>query len=112
MKVKSEDTVVVITGKDKGKKSSVARVISKHNKIIVDGVNLVTKHIKKTATSPGQKIKLERGIDVSNVKVFCSSCKKAIRVAYGFTEEGKKFRKCKKCGESLDVKKVAKKIKA
>ena len=106
MKVKTGDKVLVTAGKDKGKKSVVMRTVKKHNKVLVEAVNIVSKHIKKTATSPGQKIKLERGIDSSNVKVICPHCDKAVRVKYSFTEERKKFRVCKKCNESLE-KKVA-----
>ena len=106
MKVKQGDKVLVRTGKDKGKKSEVVKVYHKRGKVVVADVNICTKHIKKTAERAGEKIKIERAIDASNVMVVCPSCGKAVRVAYTRLESGKKARVCRKkdCGKLLDLK--------
>ena len=109
MKVKKNDTVLVITGKDAGKTAKVLTALPKANKVVVDGVNVQKKHKKARSAQEVSAIQNQSGpIDVSNVMVVCPVCNKATRVAY--TEvEGKKIRVCKKCGASLDVKAEAKK---
>ena len=102
MKVKANDQVAIITGKDKGKSGKVMRTLSKQEKIVVEKVNIRTKHIKKTAQKPGEKIQFEAPLHVSNVKVICPSCSKRTRVGYHKLENGKKQRICKKCNETLD----------
>lgn len=102
MKVKLNDQVIVIAGKDKGKKGKIIRVVSKNNKVVVEKVNMRTKHIKKTAQKAGEKIKFEASIDASNVMVICPSCEKMARVGFKRLENGKKQRICKKCKDSID----------
>ena len=116
MTVKKGDTVVVIAGKDKGKKGKILEVFPKDNRVIVDGVNIVSKH-KKARTQQEQSaiIKKTAPIDASNVMVVCGVCGKATRVAHREID-GKKVRVCKKCSASLDkeyvkqTKKDAKKV--
>ena len=102
MTVKKGDNVVVIAGKEKGKTGKVLEVFPKDNRVLVDGVNLVTKH-KKARTQQEQSaiIKKTAPIDASNVMVVCSVCGKATRVAHKEID-GKKVRVCKKCSASLD----------
>ncbi len=102
MTVKKGDTVVVIAGKDKGKKGKILEVFPKDNRVIVDGVNIVSKH-KKARTQQEQSaiIKKTAPIDASNVMVVCGVCGKATRVAHKEID-GKKVRVCKKCSASLD----------
>ncbi|MFA5829269.1 MAG: 50S ribosomal protein L24 [Candidatus Gracilibacteria bacterium] len=102
MKVKLNDKVLVISGKDKGKQSRVTRVITKASKIIVEKVNMKTKHIKKTAQAAGEKITFEGPLDASNVAIICPSCNKPTRAGYKVLDNGKKDRICKKCKQSLD----------
>lgn len=102
MKVKANDNVLVISGKNRGKTGKVMRTLSNANKVVVEKVNMRTKHIKKTQTAPGSKITFEAPFNVSNVMVICPSCKKMTRVGYIKLESGKKQRSCKKCSESLD----------
>lgn len=101
MKIQSSDTVLVIAGKDKGKTGKVMRVLIKQKRVVVEKVNVITKHIKKKQDQPGQKIKLEAPINVSNVKLICPNCKKATRVGYTKLANGKKARTCKKCKEVI-----------
>lgn len=102
MTVKKGDTVVVIAGKDKAKTGKVLEVYPEDNRVLVGGVNIVTKH--KKARSQNEKseiVKKNAPIEASNVMVVCPVCGKATRVAH--TEiNGKKVRSCKKCSASLD----------
>ena len=99
--VKSGDKVVVISGKDKGKVSSVKKVITAENKVIVDGANIVTKAVKPQGGNPGGLVKSEAAMDSSKVMLYCSACEKATRIKYDVIDN-KKVRICKKCGEKLD----------
>ncbi len=101
MKVKLNDQVEVIAGKDKGKKSKVVKVLVKQNKIVVEKINMHTKFIKKTNNKPGDRITFESPIDASNVMLVCNSCGKKTRVGYK-VEGGKKQRICKKCNATQD----------
>lgn len=104
MKVKKNDTVVVLTGKDVKKTGKVLMAMPKSNKIVVEGVNVQEKnHKARSAQDTSSKIKREGPIDASNVLVICPKCGKATRVAHAIVDD-KKVRVCKKCGESLDVK--------
>lgn len=112
MKIKANDKVLVISGKDKGKVSKVIRVIAKHNKIVVEKVNMRTKHIKKTTTRAGEKITFEAPMDASNVMVMDPRDNKPTRVGYKVLENGKKERISKLSGVSLDALPEASKPKA
>ena len=108
--VKAGDSVVVVAGKEKGKQAKVLGVSPKDNKVLVEGVNVVTKHQKqKSQEDKGGIIKKNAPIDASNVMVVCPECGKATRVSHKVVD-GKKVRICKKCGASLD-KAMAKKVK-
>jgi len=100
--VRTGDTVVVITGDEKGKKSKIIRAIPKAGKVIVEGVAMVTKHQKPRGQQmPGGIIHKEAAIDASNVMLMCGKCGKATRHAHAFVD-GKKMRACKKCGATFE----------
>ena len=99
--VKSGDKVVVTSGKDKGKVSSVKKVITSENKVIVEGANVVTKAQKAQGGNQGGLIKVEAAMDSSKVMLYCPACEKATRIKYE-VKDNKKVRVCKKCGEKLD----------
>ena len=102
LSIKKGDTVLVIAGKDKDKRAKVLAVSPKSNRVIVEGVNIVSKCRKaRTAQEKSQILKIEAPIDASNVMVVCPDCGKATRVAHNEVN-GKKVRVCKKCGASLD----------
>ena len=101
MKIKTGDTVVVITGKDKGKKGKVIKAMPKQNRVIVEGVNIQTKHAKQTRTTPAEIKHQEGPIDVSDVMYWDSSAKAASRIGY-VIEDGKKFRISRKSGEKIN----------
>lgn len=102
MNIKLDDNVLVIAGKDRGKTGKVIRVLKKHNKVVVEKINIRTRHIKKKPGQPGQRIKYEAPFDSSNVQVICPACSKTTRVAMLFLSTGNKQRICKKCKQSLD----------
>lgn len=102
MKIHVNDNVMVISGKDKGKKGLVMRLSDKSGKVVVEKVNIRTKHIKKSQGQAGQKIKFEAPISASNVMVICPNCSKVTRVAQLILKTGKKQRVCKKCNQTLD----------
>ncbi len=102
MKIKKDDKVVVITGKDKGKEGKVLSTLPQDGRVVVGGVNIVTKHQKaRNQQNPGGLIKKEAAIDASNVMLVCKKCGKATRVAMKI-EDGKKVRVCKKCGAAFE----------
>lgn len=103
MRVKKGDTVVVVTGKDKGKNGKVLQVLPKKERIIVEGVNMIKKHQKPNAKSQqGGIIEKEATIHVSNVMLYDPKAKTGTRVTYRKLEDGKKVRVSVKTGELLD----------
>lgn len=103
MHVKSGDTVIVISGKDKGKTGKILKIFPKENKVIVEGINMLTKH--KKAQGPkdqGGIIHQEGAIDASKVMYYCDKDKTGVRIGHKFLEDGTKVRICRKCGEILD----------
>lgn len=100
MKIRKNDTVQIISGKDKGKKGKVLRSLPKENKVVVEGLNLVTKHVRpKRAGEKGQRIKMATPLNVSKVMLICPRCKKSIRAGYKILTDGRKKRSCRKCKE-------------
>jgi len=115
LSVKTGDNVLIIAGKEKGKVSVVKATSPKSAKVIVEGVNVQSRHTKtKKANEKSTIVKKEGAIDISNVMVVCSACNKATRVARKQVD-GKTVRFCKKCGASLEsnvkVAKAPKKVK-
>ena len=101
MHIRSKDTVVVITGKDKGKEGKVLVASPKTGKVVVEGVAIATKHQKPRQQGvPGGIVKKEAAIDASNVMLVCPKCGKATRHAVKLAD-GKKVRVCKKCGQTI-----------
>ena len=101
MKIKTNDKVIVISGKYKGKIGKVMSADPKGGKVIVEGVNVATKHQKpRKQGQDGGIIKVETPIYVSKVQLFCDKCEKGVRVGYKFVD-GKKVRICKKCGAEI-----------
>ena len=111
MKVKKNDTVLVITGKDAGKTAKVLAAMPKTNKVVVEGINMQKKAKKARSAQEVSQIVDQAGpINASNVMVVCPVCEKATRVAYK-VEGDKKVRVCKKCGAILDGAKEVKEVK-
>ena len=101
LNVKKDDTVVVISGKDKGKQGKVLSADPKAMKVVVEGVNVATKHQKPMKQGQdGGIIKVETPIYVSKVQLVCPKCGKGTRVGHKIAD-GKKVRVCKKCGAEV-----------
>ena len=101
MNVKKGDTVVVLSGKDKGKQGKVLSTVPSEAKVVVEGINMVTCHVK--ARRQGEEssiVKREAPLYASKVQVVCPKCNKGTRVAHKITD-GKKSRVCKHCGAEL-----------
>ena len=102
LKIKKGDKVQVLTGKDRGAKGEVTRVLPTAGKVIVDGVNVAKKHQKATkATMQGGIIDKDMPLPVANVALLCPACDKPTRVGYRFDPDGTKVRVCKKCGKDI-----------
>ena len=104
MFVKAGDTVVLLTGDDKyrGKKGKVLAVSPKEGKVIVEGINVVKKHVKpRKAGDPSGIVKAEAALYACKVQPVCPKCKKQTRVAHKFEKDGSKIRVCAKCGAKL-----------
>ncbi len=101
MKIKKNDLVIVITGKDRNKTGKVLQVFPKENKVLVEGINLLTKHVKARDGVPGGIMKSERPVDASNVMVMDPASNKPTRVGYKVEAGQKKVRYAKVSGEVL-----------
>ncbi|HEB56654.1 MAG TPA: 50S ribosomal protein L24 [Gammaproteobacteria bacterium] len=104
-KIKKGDDVIVIAGKDKGKRGTVTRVVTDSARVFVENVNVVKKHQKPNPAAgvPGGIIEKEMPLDVSNIAIFNPSTGKADRLGFKFLEDGRKVRFFKSNGEVLDV---------
>ena len=102
MKLKTDDKVVVITGKDKGKEGKITKILRKQNKVVVEKVNMRTKHIKKSQNRAGEKITFEAPLDASNVMLICPETGKRTRIGYEKNSKGKKIRISKKSNKPID----------
>lgn len=102
IKLKKNDTVTVLAGKEKGKSGKVLRVDREKNRILVEKINMIKRHVKpRSAQEPGGIIDKEAPVHVSNVALYCPKCKKAVRFSNAINDKGKKVRLCKKCGAEV-----------
>lgn len=102
MKIKRNDTVLVIAGKDRGKTGKVLRALPKRSRVVVEGVNLIKKHVRRRpGIAQAGIITTEAPIHVSNVMLLCTKCQRPTRVGYTFVGD-RKVRRCKRCGEVID----------
>lgn len=103
MKVRKDDTVLVIAGRDRGKKGKVRFAHPKDKKLVVEGVNFIKKHARATGrVKQAGIIEQEAPITVSNVMLLCSRCNHPTRVGFRFLEDGRKVRICRSCHEVID----------
>lgn len=101
MKIKTGDNVIVIAGKDRTKTGKVMRVLEKSNRVVVEGLNMVVRHVKKSAGRKGSKATFEASIDASNVMLLDPKTKKPTRIGYKVNKDGKKERIAKKSNSVL-----------
>ncbi|MBV8362182.1 MAG: 50S ribosomal protein L24 [Deltaproteobacteria bacterium] len=99
-KVRKNDTVMVITGRDRGKSGKVLRVLPAWGRVIVERLNMVKRHTKpRGAASPGGIVEKEAPLDISNVMVLCDRCNAPVRVGLKLAANGSKSRICRRCGD-------------
>jgi large subunit ribosomal protein L24 len=102
-KIRRDDNVMIIAGKDRGKTGKVNRVLPEKQRVVVAGINIATKHVKNR---PGVRqagiIHVEAPLQVSNVMLVCPNCNKPTRVGFAFEEDGSKARVCKHCNQIID----------
>jgi len=109
MNIRKDDTVQVITGDDRGTTSRVLRVLPKEGKIVVEGVNRVYKHLKPNRrNSQGGRLSKEMPVNISNVLLFCPTCRRGTRTGRRYVADGRKARFCKKCLNEYPGKTVSK----
>ena len=102
MKIRRDDMVMVMTGKDRGKKGKVLQVFPESGRALVEGVNLVKKHVRPTQDNPqGGFTSQERPVSAANVRRMCPRCNKPVRVGFSLAKDGTKQRVCKRCGDVL-----------
>ncbi len=103
-KIRKDDEVVVITGRDKGKRGSVLRVLTKDNRVLIEGVNMIKRHTAPTRDDPqGGIVEREAPVHISNVALIDPSNDEPTRVGYKTLEDGRKVRFARRSGEVLDV---------
>lgn len=115
MKIRRGDTVMIIAGKERGKRGQVLRVLPKSLRVVIDGLNIVKRHLKPRPKYPqGGVVEFPAPINSSNVLLVCSQCGKPMRVSLKLAEDGTKIRVCRKCGAAVSTteSKPAKKAKS
>ena len=103
IRIKKDDKVKVLTGKDKGKIGKVLKVVKKTNRIVVENINMVKVHQRPTQENPqGGIVEKAMPMDVSNLMLMCNSCVKPTRIGIKQLEDGNRVRVCKKCNQHID----------
>jgi large subunit ribosomal protein L24 len=102
-KIKRNDNVMVMTGKDRGRTGPVRSVLPQEDRVIVTGVNMVKRHMRqRSLQQPGGIIEKEAPIAISNIRIVCPACGKATRIGFRIREDGGKGRYCKSCQADID----------
>ncbi len=101
-KLKTGDTVLVISGKDRGKREKILKIDKSRERVIVEKVNVVKRHQRQGAQSEGGILEKEAPIHISNVQYYCGKCDSAVKLQKKILDDHKKARACGKCGELLD----------
>jgi len=101
-RIMRNDVVEVISGDDSGKKERILQVMPRNGLVVVEHVNFVTKHMRRSRDNPyGARIQKEAPVAISNVMLVCPACEKGVRVRIKTAEDGRKFRACAKCGKEI-----------
>ena len=103
MRLRTEDNVLVIKGRDKGRRGRILSVDAKRNRAAVEGVNVMKRHQRPTGGfTQGGIIEKEMSVPVANLAFYCERCDAPIRIRYAYLPDGTKVRECKKCGEVIE----------
>ena len=101
-RIRKNDLVMVITGRDRGKTGKVTKVVPETGRVMIERLNMVKRHSRpRGAASPGGIVEREAAIDLSNVMIFCERCNAPVRVGVKIAADGTKTRVCRRCGESI-----------
>jgi large subunit ribosomal protein L24 len=104
MSIRKDDTVAIIAGDDAGRTGRVLRLLHDKNRIVVEGINRVYRHVSPSRRNPqGGRLTKEMPVDISNVQLYCPNCRHGVRVGRRYAADGHKERYCKKCSNSLGV---------
>lgn len=102
-KIRKGDSIRVMIGRERGKQGKVQRVLRKEGRVVVEGVNMMVRHIRpRPGIAQTGRVSLEVPIRVDNVRLICPRCNKPVRVGFSLLEDGKKVRVCKKCHEAIE----------
>ena len=102
-KIKKDDKVKVLTGKDKGKIGKVLRIVKKTNRVVIENINVVKTNQRPTQANPqGGIVEKNMPVHVSNLMIMCNSCVKPTRISMKLLEDGKRVRICKQCNQQID----------
>jgi large subunit ribosomal protein L24 len=103
VQIRKNDSVMVISGKEKGKTGKVLRVLPKEDSVLIERVNLVKRHSRpRGPQQPGGIVEKEASIPVSNLMIMCDKCNAPVRIGHKILTDGSKIRSCRRCGEALD----------
>ncbi|HEB13150.1 MAG TPA: 50S ribosomal protein L24 [Actinobacteria bacterium] len=103
IEVRRGDRVVILAGKEKGKRGKILRVLPKKERVVVEGLNLIKKAVKPTQKNPqGGIIDNEGSVNISNVMLLCPSCDEPSRIKHQITADGRNIRVCRKCEAEMD----------
>ena len=101
--IRRNDQVIVTAGKDRGKTGRVTRVQSAKNRVVIEGINIVTRHLgQQNNVRQGGPVQQEAPVHISNVKIICPGCNKSSKIKARFLEDGSKVRICQACSEVLE----------
>ncbi len=104
MRIRQNDTVEIISGRDSGKRGKVQQMLPRKGLVLVEGMNMVKRHQRPTATlRQAGIIQKEAPLPLSRVRLVCQRCNKGVRVGYQFLEDGRKVRVCRSCHETIDL---------
>jgi large subunit ribosomal protein L24 len=103
MRIRKGDTVFVLSGREKGRRGRVDRVLSEKDRVVIEGVNMITRHVRpRPNVRQAGRIQQEAPIHLSNIMLVCNHCTQPTRAHISFLEDGKKVRTCHKCNETID----------
>jgi large subunit ribosomal protein L24 len=104
LRIKANDTIEVITGKDRGRRGKVQRVMRQENRVLVEGMNMVKRHQKASGDlRQAGIISKETPLRLSNVRLVCTQCATGVRVGFQLLEDGRKVRVCRSCKQMIDI---------
>ncbi|MDP6101014.1 MAG: 50S ribosomal protein L24 [Dehalococcoidia bacterium] len=103
MKIRKDDQILIVAGKDRGRQGKVLRAYPKRQRVVVEGANMVKRHMRaRPPAIQGGIMEREAPLHVSNVMLLCNKCHHPVRIGYRLMEDGKKERSCRACGEVID----------